>query len=61
MVISMAGRRSKAAMKALKDEMVQLVNQGKSRIEVSEILKCTPSQVTRALGAVRSWRGKRAA
>jgi hypothetical protein len=61
MVISMAGRRSKAAMNALKGEMRKLEAEGKSRAEISEILQCTKAQVTRALGAIRPWRGKRAA
>lgn len=61
MVISMAGRRSRAAMRALKEEMRRLEGEGKSRAEISESLNCTKSQVTRGLGAVRQWRGKRAA
>lgn len=61
MVISMAGRRSRAAMRALKEEMRRLEIEGKSRAEISEMLNCTKSQVTKGLGAVRAWRGKRAA
>jgi hypothetical protein len=61
MVICMAGRRSRAAMKALVVEMRKLEAEGKTRVEIALILQCTPSQVTRGLGAVRVWRGIRAA
>lgn len=54
-------RRSKAAMKALVEQMRDMEAQGKSRKEIALTLNCTPAQVTRGLGPVRQWRGRRIA
>lgn len=61
-MVSVSGmvRRSRAAMKALREEMRALEAQGKSRTEISKILDVTPAQVTRGLGPIRPWRGRRA-
>lgn len=54
-------RRSRAAMKSLRGRMVALEAAGRSRKQIALELCVTPAQVTRGLGAVRMWRGKRMA
>lgn len=52
-------RRSKAGMEKLRQKMKALEAEGKPRKEIALALHCTQAQVTRALGAVRQYRGKR--
>jgi DNA-binding CsgD family transcriptional regulator len=52
-------RRSRAAMKAMRERIHQLSSQGMSRKAISLEIGCTPAQVTQTLGAVRSYRGLR--
>lgn len=54
-------RRSKSEMDALIVQMREMEVQGKSRKEIALALGLTGPQVTRSLGAVRTYRGKRLA
>lgn len=54
-------RRSKPEMEALVGRMRELRASGKTNKEIALELNCQPSQVTRSLGAVRQYRGRRMA
>jgi len=54
-------RRSIAEVAALKEQARQMEAEGKSRKEIGFTLRLSPSQVTRALGAIRPWRDRRKA
>lgn len=49
-------RRSRAATRALRAEMLVLESQGLERREIAKRLNCTPAQVTNGLGARKPWR-----
>ena len=49
-------RRSRAAMRFLKEQMRALETQGLERKAIAERLQCAPAQVTRCLGAARIYR-----
>ena len=46
-------------MRALREQMKELEAKGFSRKRIALEIGATPAQVTRGLGAVRSWRGRR--
>ena len=52
-------RRSRSLMKHLREQMKALEAQGLSRKRIALELNLTTAQVTRGLGAKRSWRGRR--
>lgn len=52
-------RRSRAAMKALREQMQALESVGRTRKQIALELRVTPAQVTRGLGAVKPWKWKR--
>lgn len=52
-------RRSRAAMKALRERIKALAVTGMSRKKIALEAGCTLAQVTKVLGAVRPYRGLR--